>query len=322
MAKKDELFGRVIKATVAVGSGTLHFNSEDLEIRFEVPFDDDSKPNVSTLRIFNLTKTTINRMKKGQNVTLVAGYSSDYGVIVEGKITKIVSAYEGADKITTISFKEGQDYSGIKVDHKTADDPKKYYVKKRIKLAKPIKTLIVGKNGRKYTQTVTTKTVKEAQWKKQTLNITFGKNTTAMTIIKRLTGVLGIKLAELNLPKNKVYKSGFKVTGKIESKLLTVVKDCGAAMYWRKGKMVIRSIEVGNDERFTLKEATGLIEAPSEYEDEDVKGYSVRCLLQHRISTASIITIDSKTAKGKYRARKGKHYYDGNDFLTEFEVIA
>lgn len=318
----QKLFGRVIKATIETSTGYLKFDMNDLEIRFEVPFDDDSKPNTSTLQIYNLTKTTINRIKKGQNITLNAGYKDDYGVIVEGKITRIVSAYEGVDKITTITFKEGKDYSGVKVTPQTADAAKKYFVKKRVKLQKPIKTTTIGKNGRKYTKTTQYKTIKVAKWRKQTLNITFPKGTTAQTIIKRLTGILGIKLAELNLPKNKVYKSGFKVTGKIESKLNTVVKDCGASMYWRRGKVVIRSIEVGNDERFTLKESTGLIETPAEFEEDDYEGYTFRCLLQHRITTASIINFESKTANAKLRIRKGKHYYDGTDFVTEGEAIS
>lgn len=321
MTTKDELFGRVTKVTIDTGKGHLKFDGEELEIRFEVPFDDDSVPNVSTVQIFNLTTTTINRLKKGQNVVLVAGYRNDNGVLVEAKITKVISRYEGPDKITTITMKEGTDFSGVQVTPQTADAAKKYVVKKRVKLAKPVKTTTVGKNGRKYTKTVTTKTVNVTKTRKQTMNITFANGTTGMTIIKRLTAILGAKPAEINLPKNKVYKTGFKVTGKIESKLVTVVKDCGAAMYWRKGKMVIRSIEVGNDERFVLKEETGLLEPPAEYEDEDVKGYQVRCLLQHRISTASIITLESKTAKGKFRARKGKHSCDGSNFETNFEVI-
>lgn len=318
----QKLFGRVIKVTIETAKGYLKFNGDELEIRFEVPFDDDSKPNVSTLQIYNLTKTTINQIKKDQNVTLNAGYKDDYGVIVEGKITRVVSSYEGVDKITTITFKEGKDYSGVNVTPQTADAAKKYFVKKRMKLQKPIKTTTIGINGRKYTKTVKYKTIQVAKWRKQTLNITFPKSTTAKTIIKKLTDILGIKLAELNLPKNKVYKSGFKVTGKIESKLNTVVKDCDASMYYRKGKMVIRSIEVGNDERFSLKEDTGLIEAPAEFEEDDYKGYTFRCLLQHRITTASIINFESKTANGKFRVRKGKHYYDGNDFLTEGEAIS
>lgn len=317
----NQLFQRVTKVTIEAPNGHLKFNGDDLEIRFNVPFDDDSKPNIGQIQIFNLTKDTINKIKKGYNISLSAGYKDDYGLIVEGKITYPTTKYEGVDKITTIKFKEGKDYNGVKVDAKTADAAKKYFVKKRVKLKKPIKTTTTGENGRKYTRTTNFKTVKVAKWRKQTLNITFAKGTKASTIIKRLAGILGIKFAEFNLPKDKVYKKGFKVTGKIENKLNTVVKDCDASMYWRRGKMVIRSIEIGNDERFNLKSSTGLIETPEQYEDDDYKGYNVRCLLQHRIATASIIDIESKTANGKYRVRKGQHYYDGSDFVTEFEVI-
>lgn len=317
----NQLFCRITKVTIETPKGHLKFNGDDLEIRFTVPFDDDSKPNISNLQIYNLTKDTINKIKKGYNVSLSAGYKDDYGLLVEGKITSVTTKYEGVDKITTVKFKEGKDYSGVKVDHKTADAAKKYFVNKRVKLKKPIKTTHVGTNGRKYTRTTNFKTVKVAKWRKQTLNITFARGTKASTIIKRLSGILGIKFAEFNLPRDKVYKKGYKVTGKIESKLNAVVKDCNAVMYWRRGKMVIRSIEIGNDERFTLSSSTGLIESPQQYEDDDFKGYSVRCLLQHRITTASIIKIESKTANGKYRARKGQHVYDGTDFVTEVEVI-
>ncbi|MBL5796775.1 phage protein [Heyndrickxia sporothermodurans] len=321
MTTSPLLFGRVIKISIEASGGKLNFNNDDLEIHFEVPFDDDAKPNISTVQIYNLTKTTINRIKKGANITVSAGYKSDHGVLTSGKVTKVLTKYEGVDKCTTITFKEGIDYSGIKVTSNVADPAEKYYVKKRVKLKRPIKTTTIGKNGRKYTRTTQYKTIKVAKYRKQTMQITFKNGVTARQLITRLTKILGIKLAECNLPKNKIYKKGFKVTGSIENKLEQVVKDCGASMYWRRGKMVIRSIETGNDERFTLQESTGLIEPPEQFEDDDHSGYNVRCLLQHRITTASIIQIKSSTANGKFRAKSGKHYYDGNDFLTEFEVI-
>ncbi|MED4455898.1 phage protein [Metabacillus fastidiosus] len=299
MADSSLLYGRIIKVHIGDDSGTLQFTNDLFEIRFEVPFDHDSKPNVSTVQIFNLTKDTINKIKKDKNITVIAGYAGDYGVLVEGKITRALTKYEGVDKITTITFKEGTDYSGVKVTSETADPAEKYYVKKRIKG----KTAKVEKN------------------RKQTMQITFAKGVTGKQIITRLTGILGIKPTEISLPKDKVYKTGYKVTGKIEDSLLTVVKDCGARMYWRRGKMVIRSIEAGNDERFELSEETGLIETPSEFEDDEGKGYTVRCLLQHRITIASIIDIKSSSANGKFRARAGKHYCDGTDFATDFEVI-
>lgn len=299
MATSKLLFGRVVKVTIEVSGGHLNFSNDDLEVQFEVVFDDDEKPNINSVKVYNLTKTTINKIKKNQNISISAGYKGDYGILTEGKITKVLTKYEGVDKVTTITFKEGKDYSGIKVTKDVADPAKKYYVKKRIK-------------GR---------TVKVAKYRKQTMQITFKNGTTAKQIITKLTKILGIKLAELSLPRNKVYKNGYKVTGQIENNLVEVVKDCGASMYYRRGQMVIRSIKKGNDERFTLSEETGLIEPPEPFEDDDQKGYTVRCLLQHRITTASIIQIKSSTANGTFRAKSGKHYYDGNDFLTEFEVI-
>ncbi|MED5041479.1 hypothetical protein P9848_05645 [Geobacillus stearothermophilus] len=274
MTVSNQLFGRVIR----VKTNGLTFTNDNLEIRFTVPFDDDPKPNVSKIEIFNLSNDTINRIKRGATCTIEAGYRGDVGVIAIGKITSVLTRREGVDKITTITVMEGDDYSRIKVDKKNSTD-------------------------------------------KKSLKITFKKGTEASVIIKRLCSVLGIKLAYMKLPKDVVYKNGYTVTGLILNNLEEVVRDCGASMYYRRGQMVIRSIKEGTDERFILKEDTGLIESPEPFEEEGIKGYKVKCLLQHRITTASIIEIQSKTAKGKYRARKGEHRADGNDFITEFEVI-
>jgi len=270
----NQLFGRIIR----VRTSGMTFTNDNLEIRFTVLFDDDPKPNVSTVEIYNLSNDTIHRIKRGETCTIEAGYRGDYGVIASGKVTSVMTRREGVDKITTITVMEGDDYSRVKVDKKNSTD-------------------------------------------KKSLKITFKKGTKASVIIKRLCSVLGIKLAYMKLPKDVVYKNGYTVTGLILNTLEEIVKDCGASMYYRRGQMVIRSIKEGTDERFILKEDTGLIESPEPFEEENIKGYKVKCLLQHRITTASIIEIQSKTAKGKYRARKGEHRADGNDFVTEFEVI-
>lgn len=156
---------------------------------------------------------------------------------------------------------------------------------------------------------------------KTSLEIAFAKGTKADAIIKRLVSALGIRLGEMKLPKNISYRSGYTVTGNILNNLEEVVKDCGASIYYRKGTLIIRSIKEGTDERFTLEEATGLIGSPDPFEEDDYKGYTVNSLLQHRISTASIIEIKSQTANGSYRAKKGKHVANGSDFKTDVTVI-
>lgn len=276
------MFGRVIKLTVK-GKYTTTFSNDDMEIRFEVPFDDDPKPNTSTIEIYNLSKDSINRMQKGDLCTLQAGYKDDYGVIASGKITKILTNRNGVDKITSISFLEGEDSSRVKVTSKTADKTESGKVNK--------------------------------------LQIAFKAGTKGSTIIKKLCSVLDIKISKISLPKDVVYKKGYTVTGLILNNLEEVVNDCGAVLYYKRGKMVIRSIKEGDDERFTLEEKTGLIGSPEPFDDDNGKGYKVQCLLQHRLSVASIVQLKSKGIDGKYRAKSGRHYCDGGNFLTEANVI-
>ncbi|MCO7127822.1 hypothetical protein NIE88_18915 [Sporolactobacillus shoreicorticis] len=320
VATNAQLYGRVTKISVS-GDYSTTFDGSKLEIHFECPFDDDAKPNTSTVDIYNLSKDTIGRIHKGDLCTVQAGYRGDYGVIASGRISTVLTKKDGVDKITTISFLEGEDYSNKKVTLAQSDPAQKYYVKQRVKLSKPEKK-VTYKNGRKYVSIVRYKTVKVAKYRKRTKVITFNKGTHGTTIIKRLCKDLGVKLAKLSIPYNKVYKKGYRVTGLIENNLEEVVKDCKASMYYRRGKMVIRSIEEGDDEHFTLNSNSGLVESPEPFDDdENGKGYTVKCLLQHRITTASIITVKSQTANGKYRAKSGKHYSDGTDFLTEVNVI-
>jgi hypothetical protein len=284
-------FGRKIKITI----GEVTFTNDELEVRFEVPFDDDPKPNESKIQIYNLSQDTISKIKKGDSVTVQAGYGTDIGVITIGKLSRVLTKMEGVNKITSIYSIEGDDFTRIKVNVKNAD-----------------------KDTIRYHQ----KGVFKGQVVEGALGIGFKPGTKASTIINRLVEVLGIKLAHKPiLVRDKEYKKGYLVTQLIMNNLEEVIKDCGSAIYHRRGKLVIRPITEGLDENFILEERTGLIQSPGQFEEDDVKGYSVRCLLQHRITTASIITIKSQTANGKYRAKRGKHIADADDFKTEFQVI-
>ncbi|MDM5306348.1 phage protein [Peribacillus frigoritolerans] len=265
-------FKRVMK--VSIGRAT--FTNEDLHIRFEIIFDDDMKPNKNTVQLYNLSKDTISKFKTGDTLTVQAGYSNDVGVISIGKVYSIKTKFEGVDKITTIYTSEGEDYTKMKIDSKTADKGKKD-------------------------------------------SITFKKNTKGSTMIKRMLDLLGVKLgAPMKLKNDKVYKKGYTISKLIYNDLEDIARDCGSIIYHRRGKLVIRPLKEGMDERFVLKEETGLIGSPSTFTEDNKTGYTVKCLMQHRITTCSIIELKSKTANGKYRSFKGKHVADKNDFYTEF----
>jgi hypothetical protein len=283
--------------------GEAVFTNEDMEIRFESEFDDDVNPNKSKIQIYNLSDSTISKLKTGQKATIQAGYEGDIGVIAEGKVYSILTKWEGVDKITNIWFLEGDDYTRIKVSVANADK----------------NTIRYHRDG-----------VYKGQVIESSLGIGFKPGTDGLTIIKRLVSVLGISLgAPIVLGKNVIYKKGYLVTQLIMNNLEEVVRDCGAIMYHRRGKLIIRTLEMGTDEKFIIEENTGLLQTPSEFEETDKKGtediqrkgYTVKTLLQHRITTCSIVTVKSRSANGKYRAYKGKHIADANDFYTEFNGV-
>lgn len=296
MMSDRKLFGRVKRVSFDGGTYKAVYSSDGdqgLEIRFEVPFDDDSKPNESVVEIFNLSDDSVARIKRGIFCTVEAGYTGDVGVIASGVVSRAMTSVEGVNKVTTVYILEGEDFSRIKVTSKTADPAERY-----------------------------TSGAKKGQSKEQKMQISFKAGTTADVIVKRLVSVLGIKLAGTpKLVRNKVYKKGYVVTGLILNNLEEVVRDCGSIIYYRRGRLVIRPLKEGFDERFTLETDTGLIGSPQPFEDDGVRGYTSKSLLQHRITVASIIQLKSLTANGRYRVRKGKHIATASDFYTEVEVI-
>lgn len=294
--QQTEQFGRVKRVSFESGNYKATYTNEGdngLEIRFENPFDDDSKPNETEIQLYNLSKDSISRIKRGVRCTLQGGYRGEVGVLASGIVSRAVTKREGVDKITTVFVLEGDDFSRIKVTSKTADPAEKY-----------------------------TSGKKKGQDKKQKLQIAFKKDTKGSVIINKLIKVLGIKLAAPpKLTRDKVYKKGYTVTGLILNNLEEVVRDCGSTLYYRRGRLVIRPLKEGFDERFTVSEETGLIASPEPYEDDGERGIKVKMLLQHRITVASIVKVKSSTTNGTYRVVRGKHVATSDGFFTEAEMI-
>ncbi len=248
-------------------------SADDLTIHFDVPFDDEPEPNEAKVDLYNLNSDTLNRMRKGQQLTVNAGYTEDEGVILGGFISKMLTNYESVDKVTSISVLDGQ-----KMDSK------------------------------------------------KTESMSFKKNIRGSQILNKLIPVLGLPVAVLSLPEDKTYPKGYTADGEVTSTILEVAQDCGASFYIKKGQVYIRPLTEGDDMSFTLSPDTGLIGTPSPFEEEGangetVTGYKVKCLLQHRISTAAIIHIKSKYVSGQFRVKRGRHRSQDQDFITEMDVI-
>jgi hypothetical protein len=149
----------------------------------------------------------------------------------------------------------------------------------------------------------------------------YAKGTRGSAILNDIVPLLKLPIAAFRLPSEKVYDEGYSISGQIVDNLSQIARDCGASFYVNRGNLYIRSLSDGDDAQFVLKTDTGLLDSPEFFFDDDAKGYNIRCLLQHRITTASIIDLDSKYAKGRFRARRGRHICNEAEFITEVEVV-
>lgn len=87
-------------------------NREGFEISFIIPFSDMPIPSEGSISIYNLSKNSVNKIKKGAKITVEAGYKGDVGVISSGTITSLLpTTLVGVDRLTSFTFLEGTDYS-------------------------------------------------------------------------------------------------------------------------------------------------------------------------------------------------------------------
>lgn len=143
----------------------------------------------------------------------------------------------------------------------------------------------------------------------------------ASAILRDLVAALNMGEAVLQLPEDKTYAGGYTVNDKTVDAIKNIAADLGISFYISKGKPYIRSIHEADDIRFTLSPETGMIGSPEPIDNNGQKGYRVRCLLQHRIDTASRIQINSIYVSGKFNVIRGEHTNNGDDFITELEVV-
>ena len=156
----------------------------------------------------------------------------------------------------------------------------------------------------------------------------YAKGTKASKILQDLISQVGIPVAVFAPKRDHTYKDKSTVDGGLMENIRKYAKVCGVSAYICKGQIYARHILDGDGLDFTLSSDTGLLSL-SEFEEEQtaedfkdtVKGYEMTMLLQHRITTASLIHVQSRNVTGVYRVREGSHTYDGTDFLTMVKAI-
>lgn len=152
--------------------------------------------------------------------------------------------------------------------------------------------------------------------------IAYAKGTLASHIIKEMARYIGLPVAQMQLNQDYRYQDGYTAKGPVTEIISKVAKDCGTSVYINKGKLYVRSLRKGGDSVFNLTKKTGLIESPEYFEDNGARGYNVKSQLQYRITTASVINLESEQFSGKLHVRSGSHHISRTgDFSTEMEAL-
>jgi hypothetical protein len=161
-------------------------------------------------------------------------------------------------------------------------------------------------------------------------SIAYNAGVTASYILKDLISRAALPLAVFKPRRDYTYKDSVTVSGELMNNIKKYAEVCGISVYILKGKAYARHIKDGDNIEFTVSVDTGMIGSPEEFEEEItaedfkdiVKGYKMKMLLQHRVTTAAIIDLKSRDVNGKFRVRSGQHVCGGSDFFTEMEVIS
>lgn len=97
------LFGRKIELYI----GSNKYSGDNFDIDFDVRFDDDPEPNLSAIEIYNLSRETINNIKKGAKIILNAGYQTDIGTLMIGNVEDSSTTHQGTDRLTKLFVGDG-----------------------------------------------------------------------------------------------------------------------------------------------------------------------------------------------------------------------
>ncbi|MFF0831029.1 phage protein [Brevibacillus sp. NPDC003359] len=258
-------FGRVVEVMV----NNMSFSMDHYAIEGTIPFDNDLLPNESEVKLWNLSKDTLNRIKRNDVLMINAGYRGDVGVILHGFISRVITQRDGVDKITTINVLDSQDLSRRKVE-----------------------------------------------------DVAYASGTLGSYILKEMAKQLGLPIAQFQLNQDYRYDEGYTASGEVTEIISKVAADCGTSAFINKGKLYVRNLRKGADDVFSLSVDTGLIGTPEPFEDDKFKGYMVKSQLQYRITTASVIDLQSKDFTGRMHVRSGSHQFSRTgDFITEAEAI-
>jgi len=160
-------------------------------------------------------------------------------------------------------------------------------------------------------------------WLNTTINSTWKDGITASKVINDIADILPLEIGEIEVQEDKEYPKGKTFSCTCKKALEELSKDLNLKLHVSKGKIYLRAKEKGTEQLIILNKDTGLIASPQEINatQDEKDRYKIQSLLNYKIETDAVLKVESNTINGKYRVEKGRHFLNGNDFLTEVEVV-
>ena len=280
--KPQGVFGS--EAKIICGGVTI--NSKELDLEFTVKFDDDMQPNDAEIIVYNLSKNTRNQLKKGNKISIEAGYKGDTGIVFSGYISKPTTKTESADIVTTIKcIDDIADHTITEITYAAGTTASTILKDLLKKTGTPI---AVFKMRRDWTYTDEEKVDGDL-----------------MESIKKYSDVCGV--------------STYVKNGQIYSRYITE----GDNIYF---ELSADTGLIGSPEEFEEEKSLVMQEADEEKGtdkvdySETINGYECEMLLQHRMSAGAIISLKSLEANGTYRVCGGEHRFNSSESITKVKM--
>lgn len=162
------------------------------------------------------------------------------------------------------------------------------------------------------------------RWLNVTVNQTWRAGITASQVAKDIAANLGLGTEGIQIPKDINYPRGKTFSCTCKQALEELARDLKLKLHFTGGKLYLKPAESGLSEIVVLNPDTGLMGSPEKVDDgreKSGKRYKVQSLLNHRLKSDAIVKIESQTIEGVWRIDKGRHVLNGDDFLTEMEVV-
>lgn len=158
------------------------------------------------------------------------------------------------------------------------------------------------------------------RWLTARVNRTWRQGVRASEVARDVISLLGLSVGKIQLPSDVAYPSGVTFSTSAKAALETIAADTGARLHVTRQAVYL--VPPDNNVRIgvVLTADTGLLESPEPVSDAP-GAYRIRTLLQHRITTDSMVEIRSRTARGEFQVTEGRHKSGVGEHVTIATVV-